>query len=496
MSIYTTFGNWWYGKRRPEEVASTPVTTGKPDITADSGRQDVGIPNLIGLPCPNGNNRNNPCGFPGYGSLYLGDYPVYRFMRRHPRIAQVRAQVFNSILAGDWSFEVRKGTPEAQADLIKDMLGPQRLCTVKDTLYGLDYGWVGFEKVWEVKEGRYWMTYSKPLSVDRTNIMVEKDTGEFVGIRYAPGENGWLDRLKCWKWTYGGEAGEHYGQSRLENIRETAWRDWLDAATDLWRLSTKVSGILPILMTPAGSFKDSSGATHTWSDTGRQIIQALVAGQGAHIQSLALSGTTVNERAIITDQNIALAKASLVSLDVKDFGNQAPAIEGILKRMEHNEDLMFAGYHRSSRTGMQSKSGSRADSEQHTDTDTTDCELIDALIAEAFNIGVVDDVLVLNFGESARGAVKVKAAKLRDAHRELDQLVIEKGILVDPALRMQFVTQLDNDAIVDRRGLPTKDGEPMVLEKVEPAPVPGNVPPQPGQPGQPPPIPPTPKEQP
>jgi hypothetical protein len=44
---------------------------------------------------PNGGACNNPCGFPGYGTLYAGSYATYRFMRKHPRIAHARAQVMS-----------------------------------------------------------------------------------------------------------------------------------------------------------------------------------------------------------------------------------------------------------------------------------------------------------------------------------------------------------------------------------------------------------------
>jgi len=450
----------------PEEVVAPANGSPKPKEGEETGRQDYyqTIDRVYGQAietwgygCPNGNNRSNPCGFPGYGSLYMGRPSTYRFMLDHPRIRQVRAQVWNTILSGEWSWEVREGTNEAWVELLKDMFDCQRLTTLIDTLRALDYGHAGFEKVWEVRDGKWWMVRSKPLAVDTTGIMIDKATGDFVGLRYGPTAD-WLNKSKCWLFTYDGEAGEYYGRSRLENIRSTAWRDWLDAATDMFRLSEKISGIIPIITTPSGSYTDSTGKTTSWSSNAIAAIKALRTGQGVWFPTAALP----DQR---TADNLALAKISLVNIDVKDFGSHAPAIAGLLERMQHDEDLMFAGYLRSARTGMQSKNGSRADSEQHTDTDTTDCEIVDALIAEAFNKQVVDDVLTLNFGEQARGAVYIKPAKLRDIHREVDLKIIDAA-LNDPELRQQYLEQVAIDTINDRRGVPTLDGKDMVLEAV------------------------------
>jgi len=451
---YSSYG--WYPV--PEEVqASEP--TGNPPLDSQTGRQDFQLDRMgfWGGFYPNGGTRNNPCGFPGYGALYHGTPITYRFMRKHPRIAQVRGQVWNTILSGEWSWEVKEGTPENQVELIKDMFEAQRRCVVNNSLYSLDYGVAMFEKVWEVRDGRYWLKESKPMSIDTTKILIDKDSGDFAGLRYGPQQSE-LDVRKCWKVTYGSEAGEHYGQSRLENIRETAWRDWLDAATELWLLSHKISGILPIITAPAGNFKDPDGNKHSWKANALETLKRLRDGCGVYFPSLSIPDNR-------SADNVAMAKVSLINIDVKDFGNHAPAIAGILERMAANEDLMFAGYLRSSRTGMQSKHGSRADAQEHTDTDTTDCEMIDGLIAEAFNEQVVDDVLVLNFGESARGTVKVTPGKLRDVHREMDMLIL-KGILDDPDMRPQFLEQVDIDAITQRRGIPSVGGKPIILEAV------------------------------
>jgi hypothetical protein len=184
-----------------------------------------------------------------------------------------------------------------------------------------------------------------------------------------------------------------------------------------------------------------------------------------------------------TAENVALAKISLIDIKVLDLGDQGPQIMAKLEEMNHWEDLMFAGYLRSPRTGMQSEHGSRADSQQHTDTDLNDLELMDAKIARAFNQQVVDDVLVINFGEKARGAVWPVPAKMRDEHRETDYKILD-AILADPMLRPAYIAQLDNDAITERRGIPKAAGKMIVLEDILPPipPLRGQLPNDPNNP--------------
>jgi hypothetical protein len=168
---------------------------------------------------------------------------------------------------------------------------------------------------------------------------------------------------------------------------------------------------------------------------------------------------------IRTKEEIDLAKIPLVSIDVKDFGNHSEAIGGLMQRLQLAQSNMFSGYHRSPRTGQESKFGSRADAEEHTDTDTGDVELIDGEMCDAFNQQVVDDLLVVNFGERARGAVFFVPGKLRDEHLTIDHKLID-GVLNNPETSTSFHEQVDYDAVAVRRGIPKRDGKPIVVKAV------------------------------
>lgn len=460
-----------------------------PDVGERTGAQvPMGSPWAIGwgTPCPNGSNAANPCGFPNYGQLYLGSYETYRWMLQHPIVQHARAQVFDPIIASPWGYEAAKDFPEEQYDFVKAQLEAFRVEMLGDALRALDYGWAGFEKVWRIEGGRYVLDCLKPLRVDTTHILTDK-SGGFAGLRYASKPEEWLNVHKCWLFTHDKEFGNLYGRSRLENLRATAWRDWLDAATDLMRLSEKISGIMPVVYTPPGSFRTPTGETIKWSENATAALQAARRGVGVHLTHLGAQNPTAG--AANFEQLLALIKASAVRLEVIDFGSNAPAIASLLDRMKQDEERMFAGYFQSPRTGMATVGGTKADAEQHTDTAIVNSENVASAIARSLNRNVVDDILTINFGPDAKGSVWVNPGKLTDANQATDNKVLD-AILADPELRLQYLKQIDADAITDRRSIPKLDGQTINFEDVLP-PIPqlkGQLPPDPNNPEDPPPA--------
>ena len=92
--------------------------------------------------------------------------------------------------------------------------------------------------------------------------------------------------------------------------------------------------------------------------------------------------------------------------------------------LEYYDALIFRGWLRPERTGLESRYGSKADAKTHTDTATLDSELVDRDIADAVTRGIVDELLVLNFGQRARGAVAIEPAPI-----ETDGIEVLRGVL-------------------------------------------------------------------
>lgn len=383
-----------------------------------------------------GGGAANPCGFQGWGSYYYGFFWTYRFMLDHFKIAHVRAKVLNAIVDSEWEAKpFDDAVPKEWVDWVKDTLVPKRRDVMKDQYRGVDMGFAPAEKVWEIENGQYVFQYSKPLLVDWTRIVADGH-GRFAGLNQ--GQLGslptigtdlvvsgkavaGLDTYKSWIYTYDQEAGNLYGRSRLENIRRSCWGQWLDVAQQLLRLGYKVSGVQAIFKVPGGTFKDKDGKDVSYrEDVVKHAIPALVNGQGICLTNLSLqrnSQSGNSNKSPDPEMLALLAKTSLVEVDVIDFGNQTPAITGLLARLEHLEDGMVEGYLHSPREVDEAKQGGRADAEEHGDSGTLDPQMIVDDIDESFNKSVVDDALELRFGPEARGKVRVETPPLRDAKK-------------------------------------------------------------------------------
>jgi len=483
----------------PQMPAATDGTPADEQLTRPQAGETTGPQTTVqwplgyGLPGANGGSCANPCGFPNYGRLYIGTYNTYDWMLEHPTIQHARSQVFDPIISSTPGYESLKGVSDKRKDFIKgqmDCIWQQ----VGDILRALDYGWAPFEKIWRVTGGRYEIECLKPLNVEYTGIVTDPH-GAFAGL--APNNTqskaDWLGVHKSFLYTYDAKFGNLYGRSRMENMRATAWRDWLDAATDLVKLSKKISGKLGLFSTPAGTFKlpgvnGQPGVEVKWSDVAQAAANALNQDSTiVHVPHMGSNSIVTGQQNF--DQAVELMKVRAVSLEMVDFGSNAPAITGLMERMKANEERMFAGYFQSPRTGMATQGGTKADAQQHTDTATLNAENVAGGIARELSRQLIDDILVLNFGESARGSVWMTPAKLTDDNVATDMAIIE-GVITNPdGLGTKFLTQVDLNPIADRRGIshdqPIKLEEPLIVPPIK-----GAIPNDPNAPM--PPNPPTP----
>lgn len=465
MSSFFQSSPWIVGNYAAMDATPADEQSTRPAAGSFTGMQALDPWALgFGVRCNGAVDGNNPCGFPGYGGLYVGSYFTYDWMLEHPIIQHARSMVFDPIVAAPWGFEQHDDAPAGAMDFVKGMLNPLRMDILADSLRSLDYGKAPFEKVWRVRKGKYELECLKPLSVYTTGILVDA-TGQFAGLRpqtstASSSETADLDVHKSHLFSYDVKFGNLHGRPRLENMRATAWRDWLDAAADLMRLSQKISGIMPIIYTPPGSFQTSTGETVKWSDNARIALQAAKQGIGVHLTHLGAQTPTSGMQNF--EQLLSLIKASAVRLEVIDFGSNAPAIGSLLERMRADEERMFAGYFQSPRTGMATQGGTKADAQQHTDTATINAENLSGRIADSLNRNVVDDILELNYGPDARGSVYITPGKLTDANLGTRNRILD-AILADPMMRGKYLSQLDVDAMTDQSAIP--HDKPIEIEE-------------------------------
>jgi hypothetical protein len=315
----------------------------------------------------NGGTYANPMGFPGYDSLYSGSYQTYRWVMQHPIVQLVDAIAVGPILTSEWEYEKSdKRVPDSDVELVRSNLDPIRTQLLQDFFrVGRRYGWAGGEPRWEISQrgSETRLVAVKPLLHDITEILKDRygnPTG-LVNYRVPEDSDKTEVRLpfpyKGFLYTYDSYAGDPYGRSWLENIRATAWKDWLDAAQQLQLLGAKIAGITSVVISPPGEFLDEQGNRVSYRKNAEIAIGAIADGAaGVWFPSIALA---IDEKGNIDAIKLMaeLAGKSLTSIETLDFGNNAPAIKGQLERMIHAEELIFAGGLRPSRSGLQGSSG-------------------------------------------------------------------------------------------------------------------------------------------
>src|SRR5581483_2485372 len=121
-------------------------------------------------------------GLSGFGPGPAGSYATYRAMSAHPTLALARSIVTAPILAGSWSMTSDDGAPDEWRTFISAQINRIRPPLVRDALRALEFGWYGFEKIFDIVDGRLVLRALKPLLPELTEILVDAG-GNFAGLR-------------------------------------------------------------------------------------------------------------------------------------------------------------------------------------------------------------------------------------------------------------------------------------------------------------------------
>lgn len=467
----------------PSSSASPPLRAGAPQFERDYGLGTGTIPvgDVTPGPATPGSAGPPPVGevtfrqatgfagvgfaqLPGFTQPLPGTYLVYRRMAAHPTLALAKSIVTAPVMASTESYEVRRpdGKPTRRGPRIGDgvssdpidrelgdraasiqaMFEPIRNGFMLEALRALEFGWRPFEKIWALEDGKYSIKRLKPLLPDFTWIYIDR-WGNFNGLTQM---DAGLGAIKSFIYTYDGEAGNLYGRSRYENVRHVWW-NWHQTDDKAAQLSTKVAAIIPMIHYPIGTSQNASGETKTNYENALTMLNGLSSGKGIVLPNLYANGDDVRASA-------ELAGKSAWVIDYLEAANAATNMQGMTDRQRYYDQLMFRGFLRSERTGMEAHTaGSRADSEQHTDTGMTDSALLHAGICEQLNRGAIDDVLVLNYGEAARGSVYAMPAPLQSAKRATLEKMFE-ALWAQPTGMGEFLKNTDMDAVYDLMEIP------------------------------------------
>ncbi|HUV84268.1 MAG TPA: hypothetical protein VMV86_01080, partial [Methanosarcinales archaeon] len=158
-----------------------------------------------------------------------GTYTQLRAIRKDPTVSLARQLVISAIQAGSWNIEADEGVGVRIPKFLEHVLKLRDDLIMHSVAYGkIDFGWIGFEKIFKVVDDRITIDSLKPLLHDITAILVTPK-GYFNGYRQNPmtGTPVDVEAAKCLHIAFGVEAGNLYGMPLLENIRQAmdAWTE-------------------------------------------------------------------------------------------------------------------------------------------------------------------------------------------------------------------------------------------------------------------------------
>jgi hypothetical protein len=386
-------------------------------------------------------------GVPGFAPPEAGTFAVYRRISSHPTVALVMRMVTAPIVANSWGWMKRPDVPDQWLGFVSDMLQPMRTDVLTAGLRALPMGFAAFEKVWDTAGGRMILTRLKPLLPEITQVLTDS-RGNFKGLRNTPpqGKPRDIPADKAFIYSYDAECGNYYGRSRHENVRVT-WCQAMQTAERMAQYHKKISGVIAQLHYPEGTSRDASGAERSNDWIAQQILEAVSMGRSVRFPNLFAS---IEDPATAAE----LAGKSQWVLSQFDPGGTDYS-PGLLNSLAYYDKQLFRGWLRPERVGLDTQHGSRADSQQHSQSAIVDSELIDQDFANAFNSQVVDQVLTLNFGPEARGAVWIEPSPISDAQTQTNTAVL-KALLSNSQVAPGVAGRIDSDALLDDLDVPVR----------------------------------------
>lgn len=387
-----------------------------------------------------------------------GTYEIYRRISSHPTVALVMSIVKSPIEGNTWNWVKRdKSVNDEWVECLSRIMDPIRSDIMKTMLRALEFGWAPAEKIWKygnvtlasgATNHMLYLERLKPLLWDYTELHADRNGNVDGIVNDVPGRNKIeLPLNKCVYYVNDPQPGSPYGRSRHENIREI-WNEAEQLRQKVAQYMKKISGVIVMLHYPEGSSNDPSGAARSNQELAQGVLDSVSAGFSAMFPNGFASAD------IQSNPELAykLAGQSLWKLDFANPGgtDYAPGMKEVLA---YYDELLFQGWLRPARVGLEAKHGSRADVQTHSDTGTYDAEAIDRDIAIAVNQQIVDEILVMNFGEDARGAVYADPSPI-STYAQQTRLEVLKAILANAQTGPLAYQQIDVRGICDDMDVP------------------------------------------
>lgn len=397
----------------------------------------------------------------GLNDVPKGDIRTYRRMRNTPTIALARDIANAPIKTAAWSLDSDEGISEDIVEFIRETLEFVWPLLIVDMLRARDYGFQGFEKVWEMNEdGRWVYKKLKPLLPEITQVALnEKKNWNFAGIKQS-GTKEIVSVEKSLWYSYDADIGNWYGRSWFENIRQYAWFPWVETSTKfLTQYIKKVAGTIPMVHYPIGKSENAEGTTKSNYEIATSILQKLGSGAGVAVpqelvnfaEEFIRGGTDIKD---------------LMSWQISFLEPKGRHGSDFLAILKYYDSLMMRGMLVPERAGIEGQFGTKAESGEHADIALTIADIAFQDIIRNTNWYVINPLLVYNFGQKFENKVRMKREGLDPDMKIFFRAIMEK-VLTSPTNVDLVQAWLDVDSMFDALGLPKAEEtiEPVEIDE-------------------------------
>lgn len=368
-----------------------------------------------------------------------GTYAQLRAVRKDPTVSLARGLLISCIQAGSWNIEADEDVSDDIREFIEHIL-PLRDSFLYNciALGRVDFGWVGFEKLFTTDGKRIKLDGLKPLLHDMTTILVTGN-GKFNGFRQNPlsGTPTDVPLEKSFHIAFDVEAGNLYGYPLLENVR-AAMDMWTEGNDGARRYDKKIAGTHWVIKYPPGT-----GTVDGVSKDNGEIAALLLAALESS-GSIAIPTTTATVLQEMINAEVGDLYAWHVDLLEDAGGKQIDFIS----RLKYLDTLKVRGLLLPERAILEGQFGTKAEAGEHGDMMIINMEQIDKAIVSMVNEQVINQLVELNFGPDMVGKIWLVALPLIDSQISFLRKLYEK--LNDK--------DLDVETLRNKLDLPTKEG--------------------------------------
>lgn len=384
----------------------------------------------------------------------LGKLNVYREMMSDDTIALGMSIVKAPIIAAGFSFEEDDDAPAGAKEFITEQFTPlidnYKRAAVDG---GFKFGSAAFEKVFRAAtfEGRPVITLAKlkALLPDITYININRDSGHFEGFKQTKttGEIAIVPIEASLLYTHDREGDNHYGRPLLENSRR-AWHQFRLAQEGACRYDRKVAGTYPVVHFPPGSTPMPDGSKTPNIELAQAMGRAMTSGKSIAVENR--FAETVGR-----DMSDKERRQWIIEL----LSDGTPKQDSFKSRLEYLDKCKLRGLNVPERAAIEGQHGTKADAETHTDIILATGEQVQKQIFEVLNWHAVNQLLALNYGEEARGTVRIVPSPIVDRDRAVLEEILER-VLGAPG-GLEFLRgNFDVLAMFERLGIhPLPEGE-------------------------------------